>query len=101
MKTRADSHPVIIAPHTGYFAKLHYRIAKLGRMPMWTVYRPVTREYPGKWTARMWVVIPEVKPTRFVMTHDTLEELREMLPHGMACILRSETDPPEIEETWF
>ena len=61
----------------GYFARLHWRLRE--RLPVWVVYRPITREYPGAWVARMHVVLPELRPTRFVVTHDTLKELRTRL----------------------
>lgn len=67
---------------------------------MWVIYRPTTCEYPGVWVTRMHVTLPEPKPTRFVMTHDTLEELRTMLPPGVTCLGRQDDDLPEIEEVW-
>jgi hypothetical protein len=97
--TRADGHPVLIVPSGKYFWRLHQRLRE--RLPIWTIYRPVTREYPGAWVARMFVSLPHPKPTRFVMTHDTLGELREMLPPFLARTPRDNSDAPEIEETWF
>jgi len=96
---RADGHPVVIVPSSDYFARLHVRLQQ--RLPMWVVYRPVTREYPGKWVARMHVTLPEPKVTRFVMTHDTLPELRAMLPEGLTQMNRHPADVPEIEEVWL
>lgn len=92
-------HPVVRVPDEFYMARLHWRLQK--RLPMWVIYRPVTREYPGKWVARMHVSLPEPKPTRFVMTHDTLEELRWLLPAGLTRILHDDEDEPEIEEVWL
>lgn len=94
-----DGYPVIIVPGPAYFAKLHYRLQ--ARLPMWVIYRPVTREYPGKWVTRMHVTLPQSRPTRFVMTHDTLEELREQLPPGLTRLDRQRGDLPEIEELWL
>jgi hypothetical protein len=96
---RADGYPVVRVSGPEYFARLHGRLR--ARLPVWTIYRPVTREYPGKWVARMHVVLPEMKPTRFVMTHDTLEALRALLPPGLVKAAADPSDPPEIEETWL
>jgi hypothetical protein len=82
-----------------YFWRLHLRL--LARLPMWVVYRPIAREYPGQWVARMHVTLPAVRPTRFVMTHDTLEELRALLPPELARLPRDPDDAPEIEELWL
>lgn len=96
---RADGHPVLVVPRNDYFARLHWRLRS--RLPNWCIYRPVTREYPGVWVARMHVTLPQPKPTRFVMTHDTLDELRTMLPPGLSRLTRDPNDPPEIEEVWI
>jgi hypothetical protein len=96
---RADGHPLIRVSGPDYFARLHDRLR--ARLPVWTIYRPVTREYPGKWVARMHVALPEIKPTRFVMTHDTLEDLRALLPPGLIKAAADPSDLPEIEETWL
>jgi hypothetical protein len=49
----------------------------------------------------MHVTLPEPKPTRFVLIHDTLAELRELLPLGLTQLARAPADVPEIEETWL
>jgi hypothetical protein len=67
---------------------------------MWVIYRPITREYPGRWVARMHVTLPASRPTRFVMIHDTLDELRAMLPLGLTFLQRDPDDVAEIEEVW-
>lgn len=96
---RADGHPVFLVPRGDYFARLHYRLRH--RLPMWVVYRPGTREYPSHWVARMHIALPEPKPTRFVMTHDSCQGLRDMLPPGLTFFRRSGDDPLEIEEIWL
>jgi hypothetical protein len=96
--TRPDGHPVVIVPH-GRFDRLHWRLRE--RLPMWIVYRPITREYPGLWVARMHVTLPFSKPTRFVITHDTLEELRGVLPRGLHMVSPDQVDAPQIEEIWL
>jgi hypothetical protein len=97
--TRADGHPVVIVRRPAYFARLHYRLR--ARLPLWVVYRPTTREYPGMWVARMHVTRPATKPTRFVMAHDTLEGLRSVLPPGLVNFGRDPRDAPEIVEAWM
>ena len=91
--------PVVRVPHADYMARLHWRLR--ARLPMWVVYRPVTREYPGRWVARMHVTLPETRPTRFVMTHDSLDELRSLLPPALTWMERNPQDVPEIEEVWL
>jgi hypothetical protein len=93
-----DGQPVVLVP-LEHFAKLHVRLQ--ARLPLWVIYRPTTREYPGAWVARMHVTLPQAKPTRFVMTHQTVEELRQLLPPGLTCLGRYPEDPPEIEEVWI
>lgn len=70
-------------------------------LPMWVVYRPVTREYPGKWVARLFLCLPVDTPTTIVMVRDSLSELRDALPRGMTLLRRDPNDVPEIEEVWF
>jgi hypothetical protein len=88
----------IRVPAAAYMARLHWRLR--ARLPMWVVYRPMTREYPGKWVTRMHVTLPEPKPTRFVISHDTLAELRTLIPQGLVRMDRDPLDLPEIEELW-
>jgi hypothetical protein len=96
---RPDGHPVV--PVTlEYIHRVAARYARKGWMPLWVVYRPGT-EYGAKWVVRCWVTLPEPKATRLVMTHDTLGELREQLPPGLACLSRHPGDHPSIEETWL
>lgn len=89
--------PVIV--ERGYLSRLHYRLRR--RLPMWVVYQPTTVEYPGVWVSRMHISLPDPRPTRFVMTHDTLEELRGILPPGLTRINRNQSDPQEIVEVWL
>lgn len=91
--------PPIRVPHADYMARLHWRLR--ARWPVWVVYRPFTREYPGRWVARMHVTLPAERPTRFVITHDTLPELRALLPPGLCQFDRDPRDLPEIEEAWM
>lgn len=86
---------------SGHMERLHRRLTNCGRFPMWVVCLPITREYYGYWVARMHVTLPSPKPTRFVITHDTLDELRAILPRGLVNIGRHRDDLPEIEEVWL
>ena len=101
LSARSDGHPVIQVKSAEYMTRLHRRLEAQGRMPMWVVYRPVTLEYPGKWCARMHVAVPVGKPTRFTIIHDSLSELRSILPPGLFWIPRDPSDAPQIEETWI
>lgn len=91
--------PLIRVPDPNYFARLHWRLRS--RLPVWVIYRPCTREYPGMWVARMHVTLPDPKPTRFVMSHDSLKQLRNTLPPGLVNTGRHANDLPEIEEVWI
>src|SRR5271170_5557930 len=96
----ADGTPIVVIGSASYFARLHHRLR--ARLPMWVVYYPVTREYPGVWVARMHVTLPgPPKASRFVMSHDSLEELRTILPPGLTRMARHKQDLPEIAEVWF
>lgn len=85
--------------------KIHYEAhdlaSRAGRLPMWVVCRPTVSDYPGKWTARMWRTLPEPMSTQFLLMHDTLEDLRGLLPPGLARLERNPDDDPVIEETWI
>ena len=96
---RADGHPVLHVPSAGYLTRLHHRLRD--RLPLWVIYKPVTREYPGRWVARMHVIRPDPRPTRFVLVHDTLDDLRDMLPPGLVNLGRQRRDVPEIAEVWL
>ncbi|MTJ93862.1 MAG: hypothetical protein F8N36_13540 [Desulfovibrio sp.] len=71
------------------------------RLPMWVVYGPETRNYPGQWICRMRLTIPGDEPTGTIILADTLDGVRERLPRGLACLPRFASDPPGIIETWL
>ena len=97
-RRNAAGVPVVLVSGD-YLTRVHWRFRE--RLPMWVIYRPTTREYPGRWVARMHVTLPEPKPTRFVISHDTLDDLRTILPYGLTNIGRKQADLPEIEEVWL
>ena len=86
-------------PGGGYMARLHWRLR--ARLPLWCVFGPGTIEYPHHWVARMHVVLPEQRTTRFVITHDSLGELRAILPPGLTYFPRHPDDPPHLVEVWL
>lgn len=81
--------------------KMYYRLERLERLPMWVVYIQGTADYPGVFVARLWVCLPEAKPSRFVMTHAQLVGLRAMLPPGLHRFPRHRTDPAVVLENWI
>ena len=93
----ATLEPIPVAS-PAFFHRMQLRLRD--RLPTWVVYRPCTREYPGRWVARMHVTLPASRPTRFVMTHDSRDGLRQMLPPGLINLGREEQDVQEIEEVW-
>jgi hypothetical protein len=89
----------IRVPTGDYMARLHWRLR--ARLPLWAVFGPGTIEYPHHWVARMHVVLPEARVTRFVITHDTLEGLRAILPPALTYFPRHPHDPPYLVEVWL
>lgn len=75
----------------------HYR----EQLPMWVVYRPTTRDFPGEWVMRMHLTLPQPKPTSVLIVADTLEAARERLPPGLVMLARDPGDDPTIEEVWL
>lgn len=71
-------------------------------LSLWTIYaRP--RDFPDGFVARRWdIVTGQAVDTQIVMCSDTLDWLRDqMLDMGLTLIGRSETDEPQIVETWI
>jgi hypothetical protein len=75
--------------------------AQRDRLPMFTVYRPVTSDYPGQWVARLIFALPEEEKTDLVLWADSLEDLRAALPPGLYRIERDSNDNSTIEESWL
>lgn len=91
-------------------ADYHQRLAAAGCSPFWVLYEPTTRDMPGAFVARLWMCtdIPGASPpqrsagpTTTVIRAGTLEQLRDLLPHGLACFGRADGDDPAIIETWL
>lgn len=70
-------------------------------LPMWTIYRPTTKDYPGMWVGRMFLTLPESSATDLLITGSTLEEVRQQLPPGLVNLGRDDEDDPVIEEVWL
>lgn len=81
--------------------KAYYRAEQGGRLPMWTVYGTATREYPGKFVARLWHSLPSPEPTEYVLLHAELDGLRGMIPLTCTRLARQPDDAPEIIEVWL
>jgi len=72
---------------------------------LWCVYSNWTREYPGKFVARRWLLDARDPrggiPTSDVRLGDTLNEVRWHIPVGFICQQRNPMDQPEIVEVWL
>jgi len=71
------------------------------QLPMWTIYRPTTKDYNGIWVGRMFLTLPEPHATDLLVAGASLEEVRQQLPPGLINIGRNDEDDPVIEETWL
>ena len=91
--------PVVRVPHADYMARLHWRLR--ARLPMWVVYRPVTRESipAGGWRGCM----SPCRNTPHPVRHDLLAwtSWRSPLPPALTWMERNPQDVPEIEEVWL
>ena len=56
------------------------------------------KDYPNSYVARIWDMN---KPTNVVVKNESLDVLRSLIPSGMSCIKRHETDDPCIIEIWL
>lgn len=68
-----------------------------GELAIWTVYNN-PKDFPDLYVARKWI---NDKPTQEVLTADSLEGLRDLLPAGLVCMDSHSNDDPVIVETWF
>lgn len=66
----------------------------------WTIYTNIA-EYPNKFVAVKWLVLPEPAPTTELLVADTLMELRGQLCGAFVCTARHESDDPTIVEVWI
>lgn len=72
-----------------------------GGLIMWTVYDHPA-DFPDEFVARAWrITAGKAEPTNISFTAPSLEEVRALLPPGLALLGRSESDDPKIVETWL
>lgn len=96
-----------------YIHRLVARYERRGWPVHWVITRP-GGDHPHKWVARCYVLRivrdprwPEdpptrrKMPTRLVIMHDSLPEIRSLLPAGFRRLKRSPADPWAVEETWW
>lgn len=69
-------------------------------LAIWHIYVN-TREYPGLYVARKWLIKEQAEPTAEVVTSTTLQGVRGQLPWGLHRMMRAPGDPHEIVESWF
>jgi hypothetical protein len=71
-------------------------------VPIITVYKNTTKDYPGKYVARLFNIKPgEVLYTRYIMLSDSLQKIRSEIPPSMTMMLPHSNDDPVVLETWL
>jgi len=71
-------------------------------MPIITIYKNTTKDYPGKYVARLFDIRPgEVLYTRYIMLADTVTKIRKEIPRNMTMFMPQENDDPVVLETWI
>lgn len=69
-------------------------------LDVWTIYDHPT-DFPGYFVARLHLVADSTAVcTACHLKHVSLDSLRSMLPPGLVCIKRSDSDPLTIVESW-
>ncbi|MFA5053174.1 MAG: hypothetical protein WC565_03910 [Parcubacteria group bacterium] len=70
---------------------------------LYVIYRPVTKDHPGKWVVRRWHVSLScgIRPEANCTLYDSLDAARGSLPPGLGRAARDEGDDDCIEETWI
>jgi hypothetical protein len=80
-----------------------YEKAEEPFMSTWTIYFNPS-DFPGKYVARRHDIFRSEAEPRASDAHfvgDTLDEVRNKLPYGLACLHRSDGDEAQIMETWI
>lgn len=76
-------------------------ISSISKMPLITVYQNTTKDYPGKFVARLFDIRPgEVRYTRYIMLAENLQQIHEDIPKHMTRFAPQSTDDPVVLETW-
>ena len=75
---------------------------EMTNMPIITIYKNTTKDYPGKYVARLFDIKPgEILYTRYIMLSDNLEKIRSEIPPNMIMMLPQKNDDPVVLETWL
>jgi hypothetical protein len=68
---------------------------------LWMIYDHPS-DYPDSYVARLSVISSGVfEDTNEMFIADTLEEVRKLLPRGLACLSRDPDDDKAIVEVWL
>lgn len=69
-------------------------------LPMFTIYDHPT-DYPNAYVARLWLTLPEPRPTQITLHHPDLAALQQAMTElGLSKLDRMPLDDPKILETW-
>jgi hypothetical protein len=72
-------------------------------MNFWVIYDH-PRDFPDKFVARRHYIVrgdPEPRASEEYITADSLDEIRQRVPQGLACLARYAEDDPNIVEVWL
>lgn len=98
--------PILVMPRGGPAAAA----MSTPTLKMWVIYRPITRDYPDRWVARLFVLDEHglyAPPSSHRIRRGTFyvertrDAIRARLPQGLVCLARSPDDDPVIEEVWL
>ena len=67
------------------------------QLSMWVIYEN-PKDFPDKFVARMFI---NDKPTGNIYVGDTLEDVRKIIPQGLALLPRFPQDDPKMVEVWL
>lgn len=76
-------------------------------MEQFVIYRPTTKDFPGKWVVRRYVItadnqiVPDAQPLCLAPTLEVARVAIEMERPGLTLIMRLPEDDPVIEEVWL
>ena len=77
-------------------------LKSISSMPVITIYKNTTKDYPGKFVARLYDIRPgEVYSTRYIMLADDILTIQKEIPFGMTRFAPHPTDDPVVMETWI
>lgn len=77
-------------------------LSSISKMPIISVYKNITKDYPGKFVARLYDIRPgEVRYTRYIMLAEYIQVIHEGIPKYMTRIEPQPTDDPVVLESWL